>query len=175
MLSRNKPSRLIIFRSHTFSRRFGFETEAEIKQVCAVIRNFLNYILSHGVCPEYTKDVLAARKICDTAEKELWAIRQLQPLLPGDFNVAASTLYGGHYQAIRILQSDWISPQVAFEGSISINHSLTDGEAERIFKTAIAFAGSEELFLEAMKGTVEVVNSEIKCKTSVLPHLSKRT
>jgi hypothetical protein len=62
-----------------------------------VIRNFLNYVLQHEVCPEYVDDVMAARKLCGQAEEELRAISQLSMKLPGSFNVALSTLFGGIY------------------------------------------------------------------------------
>lgn len=157
------------------TRRFGLYTEAEVKQVCAVIRNFLNYVLAHGVCPEYTKDVLAARKVCELAEKELWSIKQVQNLLPGDFNVAASTLYGGHYQGISLDSSAWAPEAAAFDGYVSVDQGLLVAEAERVFKTATAFAGSEELFLEAMKGNVTVVKTENKCMgLNYFPSLSSR-
>lgn len=136
-------------------------TEDEIKQICAVIRNFLNYVLAHGVCPEHTKDVLAARKVCDMAEKELWSIRQIQQLLPGDFNVAASTLYGGHYQGIGLDDSAWASED---KGNISVDQGFVTSQAERVFKTAIAFAGSQELFLKAIKGNVDIVKTEKRCR-----------
>src|SRR4051812_47741930 len=86
-------------------RRFALYEEKEVKQVASVIRNFLNYVLQHGVCPEYATDIIAARKICDLAEKELWAIKQLQYVFPGDFNTSASILYGSFYKGTPLNDS----------------------------------------------------------------------
>jgi hypothetical protein len=143
-------------------RRFGLYSETEIKQICSVIRNFLNYILHHAVCPEYTKDLLAARKICDLAEKELWAIKQVQYLLPGDFNVAASTLYGGFYKGIRF-DNTW---EKNSEQTLSIDQGLRDGDAELVFNAVIAMSGSDDLYLKVKKGNVAIVRTETKCKSS---------
>lgn len=58
-----------------------------------VITNFLNYVDSHDVCPEYREDVRNARKVCKQAREELPAIWEAVSLLPGEFNTALSTLY----------------------------------------------------------------------------------
>jgi hypothetical protein len=79
--------------------------EKTIKLYCDVIRNFLNHVLQHEVCPEYVDDVMAARKLCGQAEEELTAISQLGKRIPGSFNVALSTLFGGIYFGTN--QQDW--------------------------------------------------------------------
>jgi hypothetical protein len=83
------------------------ESEQLIKLYCAVIKNFLNYVLQHEVCPEYVDDVMAARRICGQAEEELNAIRQLGRKLPGNFNVALSTLFGGLYFGMHQDDQPW--------------------------------------------------------------------
>ena len=136
---------------------FSIDREREIKSYAHVIRNFLNYVLHHRVCPEYTGDIMAARKICDLAEKELWAIRQLQLKLPGDFNIAASTLYGGRYKAYQVSAQAWATDEPDFQ--TSTNPGFSDNEAERIFKTAIAFAGDDALFMRAMNVDVHIAKT----------------
>ncbi|KAK0120670.1 hypothetical protein ONS96_010872 [Cadophora gregata f. sp. sojae] len=138
---------------------FPLDTENDIKTIANVIRNFLNYILQHAVCPEYTKEVMAARLICDLAEKELWYIKQLALDLPGDFNASASTLYGGRFQAISLDNATWLGDGETF----GVNPGLSTLQAERIFKTGIAFAGTDELFVETMKADVHIVKTEAKC------------
>ncbi|KAI0538006.1 Argonaute siRNA chaperone complex subunit Arb1-domain-containing protein [Xylaria digitata] len=65
-----------------------------IIQVAAdLIKNFLNYVLMQDVCPEYTSNIVAARKICDVAPTELRYIHELTLELPGDFNRAARSLF----------------------------------------------------------------------------------
>ncbi|EHL02546.1 hypothetical protein GLAREA_01868 [Glarea lozoyensis ATCC 20868] len=83
------------------------ESEQLIKLYCAVIKNFLNYVLQHEVCPEYVEDVMAARRICGQAEEELNAIRRLGKKLPGNFNIALSTLFGGVYFGINQADQPW--------------------------------------------------------------------
>ncbi|KAK0120671.1 hypothetical protein ONS96_010872 [Cadophora gregata f. sp. sojae] len=147
------------FFSHRVPRMFPLDTENDIKTIANVIRNFLNYILQHAVCPEYTKEVMAARLICDLAEKELWYIKQLALDLPGDFNASASTLYGGRFQAISLDNATWLGDGETF----GVNPGLSTLQAERIFKTGIAFAGTDELFVETMKADVHIVKTEAKC------------
>jgi len=122
------------------------------------VRNFLNYVILHQVCLDYTADVLAARKICDLAEREWASILQLRNALPGSYNVAASTLYGGHYQNMYSGSATW-----DVEENWVNNRAVSDQEAERIFKTAIAFAGTDALFLEAMKADVHIAKTESRC------------
>ena len=72
--------------------------KADIQKYVGVIKNFLNYLMYHNVCPEYEKQVEAARKLCEQGQDETWDIVQAQRLLPGSFNIACSELFGGMYQ-----------------------------------------------------------------------------
>ena len=64
-----------------------------VKLAIGVVRNFLNYILHHDVCPEYADDVDSARAVCDQALDQIPSINAAWADAPGDFNVAARTLY----------------------------------------------------------------------------------
>lgn len=163
---------LIFISSHTVPKRFPLNNQAEIKQICMVVRNFLNYVLHHGVCPEYTQDVLAARKVCDVAEKELWAIKQIHNLLPGEFNIATSCAYGGHYQG-NYFRPEWAADDPDFE---DVHPVYEVAEAERAFRTAVALSGTEEMFLDLMKADPAIVKTETKCRfltylTSISPEI----
>ncbi|KIN00370.1 hypothetical protein OIDMADRAFT_164780 [Oidiodendron maius Zn] len=150
------------FFSSTAPRRLPSDTEQEIKNICGVIRNFLNYILLHSVCPEYTENVMAARKICDLAEKELGDIRLLHHMLPGEFNRAASTLYGGKSQdppGDRTWESD-TSTEDGIHSSGKYRQRIAT--AEYVFKTVVSFEGSDEMFKAVSNGKVDVVNTETK-------------
>lgn len=72
-----------------------------VKAKTNVIRNFLNYLLHHDVCPEYKDQVLAARAVCDLTDKELPAVMKAQSLLPGDFQTACSVIFGGTFQGVH--------------------------------------------------------------------------
>lgn len=148
--------------SYRIPRMFSIDHEREVKLYSHVIRNFLNYVIHHRVCPEYTEDIMAARKVCDLAEKELWAIRQLQSKLPGDFNVAASTLHGGRYKQYRLNAQAWSLDDPDSQDYASTNQGFTDTEAERIFKTAVAFAGDDALFMKAMKPDIIITKTARK-------------
>ncbi|KAF2491991.1 hypothetical protein BU16DRAFT_467767 [Lophium mytilinum] len=73
----------------------------QINRTTQVLRSFYNYILLHNVCPEFNDDILAARRICDLADKELPAVYAVGPLLPGTFNTCASALLGGYWTQIH--------------------------------------------------------------------------
>ncbi|KAI1396808.1 Argonaute siRNA chaperone complex subunit Arb1-domain-containing protein [Hypoxylon fuscum] len=63
------------------------------RKAADLVKNFLNYVLMHDVCPEYTNDILAARNICEIAPMELRLVVELYTGLPGKFNTAASSLF----------------------------------------------------------------------------------
>ncbi|KAI1109718.1 hypothetical protein F5Y14DRAFT_431492 [Nemania sp. NC0429] len=67
--------------------------EDPIELAANLIKNFLNYVLMHDVCPEYARDVVAARRICDIAPTELRHTHELMLELPGTFNRAARSLF----------------------------------------------------------------------------------
>lgn len=126
----------------------------------AVIRNFLSYVLLHGVCPEYTKEVMAAKQICDKAEKQLWAIKLLAPKLPGPFNIAASTKYNpdGKWTPLSLEPAD------TWDTHESETKNLTAADADRIFKVGIVLAGNDDdkLFEDISKPDMRIKHSEQK-------------
>jgi hypothetical protein len=96
------------------------------------------------------------------AEEELWEIKQVRYKLPGEFNIAASTLYGGRYQNIYSSDQGWATDDHSYDDPIPNNRGYSVPEAERIFKTGVAFEGTEELFLEAMNGDIHIVKTETR-------------
>jgi hypothetical protein len=139
--------------SYHAPRHIG-DSNKQISSYCNVIKNFLNYVISHAVCPEYAENILAARTICDKAEKELLALNCLRQILPGDFNVAASTLYGGRYSGNLIANQEW--------GSIdpAANRGFDEAEAQIIFKSAIALTGTDEMFKAVMEEDIEIISTQ---------------
>lgn len=142
---------------------FPIDYHKNVELYTMTIRNFLNYVLHHRVCEDYTEDVMAARKICDLAENELWAIEQLQSKLPGDFNVAASTLYGGRYENMHMGQASWAVGNPGYKEYVAHDQGFEVLEAERIFKTAIAFVGSDDMFLKVMAEDVQIIKTTTGC------------
>jgi hypothetical protein len=84
------------FLSTTAPYHFGIEPE-RVDTYCTVVHNFLNYVLMHSVCPEYTADIIQAQKICQAAKLQLCGIRLLASELPGKFNRALSLISGGYH------------------------------------------------------------------------------
>lgn len=150
------------FFSYRVPTQFSTDREEDVKLYCSVIRNFLNYVLAHGVCPEYTLDVMAAREICNKAETELFAVKKLGYILPGDFNVAASTLYGGRYEGFHISARAWEDYADEPDTLVSLG-GLSVSDAERIFKTAIAFEGNNNMFDKVMAEDIKIVQTENRC------------
>ncbi|EEH06616.1 conserved hypothetical protein [Histoplasma capsulatum G186AR] len=124
------------FLSSVLPLHIGLETEALVDMATGTIRNFLNYILLHDVCPEYTENILAARAVCDVAKVELWKAQQANCWAPGNFNMACSTLFGGHFYGFYTGDQAW-SKEAGAEG-------MADSVARKVVKFAIAGVGSYE-------------------------------
>ncbi|TKA59677.1 hypothetical protein B0A49_10628 [Cryomyces minteri] len=132
-------------------------TEKQVKACTNVPRNFYNYILHHDVCPEHRVQIFAARAICDQAETELLAVRKLASLLPGDFNTACSTLFGGYYAGMYAGDQNW-----AIDGEGNAG-GWSDKKARQIVMAGIAAYGTDEQFAqaEAAKGALKAVAEEM--------------
>lgn len=132
---------------------YGLDTEADVKLITTLLTNFMNYLLLHDVCPEYQDSILAAKECCVKATQELWSIRQAQLWMPGDFNIACSTLFDGAYGRRYDGNTPWTDDVEGFVGQ-------TDEEARQIVKFAVACAGSEEQYQlwydKAMANAVKV-------------------
>lgn len=141
---------------------FCVDRQEDIKLYSSVIRNFLNYVLAHNVCSEYNDDVIAAREICNKAEKELWACQLFRWEFPGDFNMAASALYGGYYQGIHVSTQIWEHEDPENEKWLKLSPGMSVEKAERIFRTAIALDGTDDMFASVDTGKVHVVKTETR-------------
>ena len=111
-----------------------------IKSFTAIVRNFLNYILHHDVCPEYNDQIQPARRVCDQADRELWDIAQAEDRFPGDFNRACSEIFGGLYQGLYIGNQEWAKDVV--DGG----RGISPDAARNTFTFALTAQGSNEIF-----------------------------
>ncbi|KAI9649675.1 hypothetical protein NHQ30_002256 [Ciborinia camelliae] len=136
--------------------------EDEVNMFCAVIKNFLNYVLAHEVCKEYTKEVMAARKLCDVAEKEYNSIRHLRNMLPGDFNIAASTLFGKTYKRHMETNIAWTGVEDGSDQWFTNIPMLSLPACQFVFGAIVAFMGNESHFEKANKGDTHVVKTEVR-------------
>ncbi|KAJ2982522.1 hypothetical protein NUW58_g6421 [Xylaria curta] len=80
------------FISRTITDWYMYDKEA-IQVAADLVKNFLNYVLMHDVCPEYASNIIAARHICNIAPTELRYMHELILELPGAFNRAARSLF----------------------------------------------------------------------------------
>ncbi|KAJ8120410.1 hypothetical protein ONZ43_g2874 [Nemania bipapillata] len=80
------------FLSRTITDWYMYDEEA-IKLAADLIKNFLNYVLMHDVCPEYIGNVVAARNVCDIAVTEFRHMHELILELPGTFNCTIHSLF----------------------------------------------------------------------------------
>lgn len=85
------------FLSRPASGMFGYETKERVKILTSTIERFMDYLMQHDICPEYQPDVLKTRDFCREATEQLWSIGEAHRWLPGEFNIACSTLFDGNY------------------------------------------------------------------------------
>ncbi|GAB7362751.1 hypothetical protein MBLNU230_g3056t1 [Neophaeotheca triangularis] len=104
------------------------ETKDQIFAATNVMRTFYRYLDLHDVCPEYKQGLLEARAVCDLADEELPKILELGARLPGQFNVACSTLNGGHYAGMHsshALDAEWAK-------AVDVSTGLCDHDANAV-------------------------------------------
>ncbi|KAI9753916.1 MAG: hypothetical protein M4579_004937 [Chaenotheca gracillima] len=142
------------FFSSRVPQTYDIDIERNIPLCTSLVKNFLNYILYHNVCPEYAEQVEAARKICDLAVEELSSIKELSQTMPGDFNVACSTIYGGYYQGMYSGNQDWAD-------GIDLTCGMDDARAKQVVMTAISALGTDEQFEQAQREIVIINNEEL--------------
>ncbi|KAH7063373.1 Argonaute siRNA chaperone complex subunit Arb1-domain-containing protein [Macrophomina phaseolina] len=114
----------------------------DIRLALKVLMNFYNYLLHHNVCPEYKDDILAARKVCTLAESEFPKVAATSANLPGDFNVACSTLFNGFYKDKCVIMGGWDDVEQSGVRGKFAEH--TKEKSSIIFKTAIGAHGTEK-------------------------------
>ena len=127
-------------RTSGLNDNFDLTTEEKVKSLVNVIRNFLNYVLYHDVCPEYVEQINAAKRLCDQGERELWAVSQNVTKLPGNFNRACSELYGGLYQGQCDPNSSWRLPEDI------PSEDMSPSNARQVFKLGMVANASKEQF-----------------------------
>jgi len=76
--------------------------------------------------------------------------------------MAASTLYSGIYKGMHVTTQTWEQEDPENEKWLKLSPGMSEGQAERIFKTAIAFEGDDKMFALVDAGDVHVVNTDIR-------------
>ena len=135
------------FLSSQFLSFFIWEDSEVRKTAIGVLRNFYNYLLCHDVCPEYREQIVAARKVCDIAEGELPKLRQASHGLPGDFDKACSTLFGGYFSGLHAT-GDWVDAED--------NLGWADDDAAVVFKAGVFAHGTDDQLSALQKAPTEL-------------------
>ena len=121
---------------------WGFETRESVSTVTTTLERFMDYLLQHDVCPEYKVQILATRDHCREAKSELWAMAEASRWLPGDFNVACSTLFQGQFARNYDGATDWGPAQ---EGKATFV-GMTPSVADQVLKFGVAGAATEDVY-----------------------------
>ncbi|THZ89541.1 hypothetical protein D6C84_00169 [Aureobasidium pullulans] len=95
------------FSCHIMTELESSTGHADISRATNIVRNFYNYLLHHNVCPEFTDQIHAARKICDLADVELFNVIVVSERLPGSFNTAVSATHGGTVAGVYSDDQGW--------------------------------------------------------------------
>ncbi|ETN41690.1 uncharacterized protein HMPREF1541_03626 [Cyphellophora europaea CBS 101466] len=130
------------FLSRRASDIWGLETWEKTTEVTSTLERFMQYLLQRGVCPEYDQEVTETRNFCKKAAEELWTITQIRRRLPGDFNMACSTLCGGQF-AQNYDGETYYGPQNPGEVNFV---GLTKETANQIVGLGIACQAPEHVF-----------------------------
>ncbi|GME43388.1 RNA-binding protein Lupus La [Neofusicoccum parvum] len=121
---------------------------ADIRLASTVLKNFYNYLLYHNVCPEHNNGIYAARRVCELTEIEFPKVTATASKLPGDFNVACSTLFDGFYKDKYTRIGDWDELESEEQRGRFSTH--TKEKSGIILKAAIGAHGTEE-HMEALE------------------------
>ena len=134
----------------------------KVKSFTTLILNFLNYLLHHDVCPEYTDSIQAARAICKTAERELWLASQAARWLPGDFNKACSTLFGGSYAKTFIGEGTTWDASTDVPAGENLYIGMSPNEARNVILFALAGVGTEDIIqpFKRLGKNIKITKSE---------------
>lgn len=135
------------FMSRRAKNLYGFETQDRVQLLTSTLERFMDYLLQHNVCPEYQSDVLATRNFCREAGSEIWDAAEATRRLPGDFNVACSTLFNGAY-ARNYDGNTWWGPTDTEE---QVFVGMKPEEASQIVRFGVAGAASEDVYLSFVK------------------------
>ncbi|KAI0150355.1 Argonaute siRNA chaperone complex subunit Arb1-domain-containing protein [Xylariaceae sp. FL1272] len=80
------------FLSRTITDTWGMDRRV-IETGAELVKNFLNYVLMHDVCPEYKDNILKAHHICEIAPAEFGRAQNIAHGLPDPVNDAARILF----------------------------------------------------------------------------------
>lgn len=134
------------FLSRHAPQLYASGTQEQVALITTTLERFMDYLLQHDVCPEYKSEVLTTRDCCRSAKSELWACFEAYRWLPGDFNIACSTLFGGVYSENYTGAIDWETDDKAPTTFVGMEPEL----ATQVLKMGVAGAATESVYQKYM-------------------------
>lgn len=153
---------------------YGLETREQTVEVTSTLERYMDYLLQHDVCPEYKTQILLTRNFCREAHLELCSCADLGRQLPGDFNIACSTIFGGMYSTYdgsTVWGSTSTAGEYNFVGFTKevalqiINFAMAGSAPDHIFEKYNNLITTPDTGLEVVR-TVESTGLEI---TRIIP------
>lgn len=121
---------------------YTLDNQDQVGIVTRTLERFMDYLLQQEVCPEYYQEILSTRNLCRGAYLDLWNCAEAQRWLPGDFNIACSTLFGGKYSRGYDGETHWVD----LKPGESVFVGFTPEKATQIVGFAIAGAATEDVY-----------------------------
>ncbi|KAG8527632.1 uncharacterized protein KY384_007785 [Bacidia gigantensis] len=150
------------FLSTRYTSAFDITSEAQIVYYLDIIRSFFRYLLYHDVCPEHRDQIEISRRLCDQGQYELWQIAQLKPILPGSFNEACSSIFGGMIKDWHLPTTDaWMNET----DKRMISVGMTASHCRKILRTGLLSYGSKaqlQCYDDALIGKVVAFSRQEK-------------
>ncbi|KAF7193884.1 Argonaute-binding protein 1 [Pseudocercospora fuligena] len=114
--------------SSEFMQHFAWTNSKTVLETTNILRNFFSYLTIHDVCPEYKEDIDKAVAATHLADSEFPKLAAVDAGVPGEFNKACSSLYGGHYAQYRPTNAnaDWVT-------DADLSFDMTEELAEMVF------------------------------------------
>ena len=137
------------FLSRRAKNVWGLETKEQVERICSTLERFMDYLLQHDVCPEFQDDILTTRSLCRNAVPELWDSAEAVRRLPGEFNIACSTLFDGTYARMYDGETNW-APENESGGPVFVGFKRE--EAQQIVKFGVSGAATEPVYMGFLAG-----------------------
>ncbi|KAI1208409.1 Argonaute siRNA chaperone complex subunit Arb1-domain-containing protein [Annulohypoxylon truncatum] len=107
------------FLSRVVPSIYMYDEEAN-KLAAKLVKNFLNYVAMHDVCPKYKDNIELARILCDYAPSDLRYAHELLLEMPGNFNTLCKELFcdGEIYKVQGELKGELYDKVVVFRVAV---------------------------------------------------------
>lgn len=112
------------FIGETLLAHTGYDL-SEIRQGIFIVENFLRYIATHDVCPEYHHQVKASIDFFPTIWHDLCACWEAMCCLPGEFNNAACKIYREMLEKYVSVEGERLHPGIVWSTIMHQHEPMT--------------------------------------------------